>query len=133
MPIYKVNLDIPQRSTSCILTYPLNYRFSKTIQFFFTVQLISTNKVLFRVNILYEALETISKLCPTIVYLKFNQCKLHVTNYHWNNGCGSLLCLAGWMAPWSYSVLFSAFKNKPQTKFCIIVSRLFKQHMVQYI
>lgn len=47
----------------------------------FSVQLICTNKVPFRVNILHQTLEAISILCPTIVHLKFNQCKLHVTNY----------------------------------------------------
>lgn len=53
----------------------------KTILFIdFSVQLICTNKVPFRVNILHQTLEPITILCSTIVHLNFNQCKLHVTN-----------------------------------------------------
>lgn len=51
------------------------------IDFFSPVLLIYTNKVLFRVNMQPQTLQAISIPCPTIVGLKFNQCKLHVTSY----------------------------------------------------
>ncbi len=65
-----------------MLTSAATTRVVKTILFIdFSVPLIYTNKVPFRVNILHQTLQAISILCPTIVRLKFNQCKLHVTNY----------------------------------------------------
>lgn len=79
----KLSVDICQRSTSLysIRTHAAVTRAVKTTLFIdFSLRLIYTNKVLFRVNILHQTLQAISILCPTIVRLKFNQCKLHVTS-----------------------------------------------------
>lgn len=51
------------------------------IDFFPPVQLIYTNKVPFRVNMQPHTLQAISISCLTIADVKFNQCKLHMTNY----------------------------------------------------
>lgn len=51
------------------------------IDFFPPVQLISTNKVPFRVNMQPHTLQAISIPFLTIADVKFNQCKLHMTNY----------------------------------------------------
>lgn len=51
------------------------------IDFFPSVQLISTNKVPFRANMQPHTLQAISIPCLSIADVKFNQCKLHMTNY----------------------------------------------------
>lgn len=69
-----ISVTIATATTRIVRTTPF-------IDFFSPVLLIYTNKVLFRVNMQPQTLQAISILCPSIVGLKFNQCKLHVTSY----------------------------------------------------
>lgn len=72
----------------------------------------------FRVNILHQTLQAISRLCPTIVCLKINQCKLHVTNYliFCIMPLGHTCCFGQWKATWPHDCLLSAFQ-KNTTKY----------------
>lgn len=85
-PKYKMKYGDCNRSGYFMVIKPFCYdqgsqNYSLHWFFFPLLQLISTNKVPLRVNTLYQTLEAITIPSPTIVPLKFNQCKLHVANY----------------------------------------------------